>query len=100
MKLSAVQTRRVQDQIGAQAVPEDHAVAPDLQRAFGDHTFFLDSAGLNIVEAASGDGHVGNVVKVARWADADHTTLKVEPLQPTPIEVELGEEDEDIERGV
>jgi hypothetical protein len=91
MKLSATQSRHVQDQIGAQVVPEDHAVTPDLQRAFGDHTFFLDAAGLNIIEAASSDSHVGNVVKVARWADADHTTLKIEPLQPTPIEVELDE---------
>jgi len=95
MKLSATQTRRVQDQIGAQAVPNDHAVAPDLQRAFGDHTFFLDGAGLNIIEASSTDSHLGNVVKVARWVDPDHTTLKIEPLQPTPIEVELDAETED-----
>lgn len=94
MKLSATQTRHVQDQIGAEAVPNDHAVTPDLQRAFGDHTFFLDGAGLKIIEASSPDGQRGNVVKVARWADADHTTLKIEPLQPTPIEVELDAENE------
>jgi hypothetical protein len=95
MKLSAAQTRRVQDQIGAQAVPDRHAISPDLQRAFGDHTFFLDAAGLNIVEASPTDSHVGNVVKVARWADAEHTQLKIETPEPMPVEVELGSENED-----
>jgi hypothetical protein len=98
MRLSPTQVQRIQVEMNAEAIPEQHAITPDLQRAFGDHTFFLDGDGLNIVEASSEDSHVGNVVKVAGWADADHTTLKIQTPQPTPLQVELDREDDRGER--
>jgi hypothetical protein len=95
MKLSAIQTRRVQDQMQAEPIPERHAVTPDLQRAFGDHTFFLNADGLAIVESSPEDERIGNVVKVARWADRSHTMLQIQAPQPTPLKVELAGEEED-----
>ena len=98
MKLSPTQVQRVQVEMDAEAIPEQHVVTPDLQRAFGDHTFFLDNEGLTIVEASPEDSHIGNVVKVARWADADHTTLKIQQPQATPLQIGLDSEDDRGER--
>jgi hypothetical protein len=36
----------------ARAIPDDHPVIPQLNDLFGEHTFFLDRKGLNIVEPA------------------------------------------------
>jgi hypothetical protein len=74
MKLSPAQVHRVQQQIDGRVIPNRHTLSPQLQRAFGNHTFFLDSEGLNIVEPSPADSQVGNVVKLASWADDDHTT--------------------------
>jgi hypothetical protein len=42
-----------------QVIPDDHPMVPKLNELFGDHTFFLNSDGLNVVEpnetAAGGD---------------------------------------------
>jgi hypothetical protein len=80
----------VQAQIRAEVVPDRHSVAPDLQRAFGDHTFFLNATGLTIVEATPADEKVGSIVTLARWVDAARTQLKVQPPEPTPVQVTLG----------
>jgi hypothetical protein len=90
MKLSPAQVQRVQQQIDGQVIPARHALSPQLQRAFGNHTFFLDSEGLNIVEPSSADRQVGNVVKLASWADDAHTTLEPNPPESTPVVVQLG----------
>ena len=37
-------------QFQAQPIPVEHPVMPQLRRLFGDHTYFLDGKGLNIVE--------------------------------------------------
>ena len=37
-------------QFEAQALPDDHPVVPQLASMFGDHTFFIDSGGLNVLE--------------------------------------------------
>ena len=41
-------------QFEAQAIPESHPVLPRLNELFGDHTFFVDSDGLSIVEPIDG----------------------------------------------
>ena len=56
MKLSANQIVHTADEIGAQPVPEDHPIVMQLTRIYGDHTFFLDGEGLEIVEATRPDG--------------------------------------------
>jgi hypothetical protein len=96
MKLSLAQVERVEEQYDGQIVPESHDVAPQLESLFGDHTFFLDSQGLNIVEPSPGDGHVGNVVNLANWTDEKHTMLAPHAPAPTDVVIELGEPIDDI----
>ena len=50
MKLTSAQVERTLGQIEARAIPDDHPVVSELNDLFGEHTFFLDSNGLNIVE--------------------------------------------------
>ena len=52
MKLTSAQVERTLGQFEAEAIPDDHPVVPQLNDLFGEHTFFLDSNGLNIVEPA------------------------------------------------
>ena len=53
MKLTSAQVERTLSQFEAQAVPDSHPMVPELNELFGDHTFFLDSNGLNIVEPSA-----------------------------------------------
>ena len=50
MKLTWAQIERALSQFEAQAIPESHPVLTRLNELFGDHTFFIDSDGLSIVE--------------------------------------------------
>jgi hypothetical protein len=104
MKLSTARVKRTLGQLAQQdgientvPVPEDSPVAPQLVSFFGDHTFFLDSEGLHIVEPAepaiAGDEPAGQLIKIASWADADHTTLAAQEPEPTEIVVMLGADD-------
>jgi hypothetical protein len=90
MKLSALQADRVLQQVDCQVISPRHTITPQLRQAFGDHTFFLDSQGLSIVEPASPDRQVGNIVKLASWADESHTSLAPIGPEPTPVAVKLG----------
>ena len=51
MKLTSAQIERTLSQFEAEAIPDSHPALPRLNELFGDHTFFLDSKGLNIVGA-------------------------------------------------
>ena len=50
MRLTSAQVERTMSQFDAQPVPDDHPMVPKLNNLFGDHTFFLDSNGLSVVE--------------------------------------------------
>ena len=52
MKLNSAQVERALTQFEAQALPDDHPVVPQLSSMFGDHTFFIDSGGLNVLDPA------------------------------------------------
>jgi hypothetical protein len=87
MKLTSVQVERTLGQIEAQAIPDDHPVVSQLNDLFGEHTFFLDSNGLNIVEPAesaeAGIVQSAKIVNLASWnADDD-----LEPHEPKPTDV-------------
>lgn len=93
MKLSTTQIERALDQIEAEPVPEDHPVVPQLIRVYGDHTFFLDDEGLEIIEVASsdeGNGPYGQVIKLASWSDPKQTTLATHEPEVTDVIVSLG----------
>jgi hypothetical protein len=94
MKLTSAQVERALTQLQAQAIPENHPVLPQLNKLFGDHTFFLDSNGLNIVELTSEPAgertQAGRVVNVANWSDATESQLAPHEPEPTDAIVELG----------
>src|SRR5712672_3666911 len=50
MKLNSAQVEQTLTQFKAEVIPDDHPLVPKLNEVFGDHTFFLDSNGLNVVE--------------------------------------------------
>ena len=101
MKLSTARVKRTLGQLEHQEgientvpVPEDSPVLPQLSHLFGEHTFFLDSDGLHIVQplepAIAADGPTGQLVKLAGWTDDGHTTLALQQPEPTEIVVVLG----------
>jgi hypothetical protein len=91
MKLNAAQVERTLTQFEAKAIPDNHPVVPQLADLFGDHTFFLDVQGLNIVEPAAEEsaGEAAQVVNIARWTDANRTSLTPQDPEPTPVVVSL-----------
>jgi hypothetical protein len=48
MKLTSAQVERTLTQFQGEAIPDNHPVIPQLNGLFGEHTFFLDSHGLNM----------------------------------------------------
>jgi hypothetical protein len=86
MKLNSALVERTVSQFEADPIPEQHPAMPQLNQAFGDHTFFVDGDGLHIVEPGepneAGDP-TGNVVKIAHWNDESRTTLVPQQPQPT-----------------
>jgi len=97
MKLSAAQIEQTLDQLEAEAVPPEHPMMPQLARLYGDHTYFIDDNGLNIVEPVatpeSNDGRRGVVVNIASWADEAEARLKPHPPQPTELVIVLAADD-------
>ena len=91
MKLSPERVNQTLGQFDAQVVPEDHPSVPQLNDMFGDHTYFVDGNGLNIVEpAAAADGQeAGQVVNVASWSDESQSRLTPHEPEPTDVVVML-----------
>jgi hypothetical protein len=95
MKLSAARIERTLSQIDAQAIPENHPVMAQLNSLFGEHTFFLDSNGLNIVEPAeptSAESLSGEVINLASWSEMNPTSLEPHEPEPTDVVITLGPE--------
>ena len=98
MRLSPALVEKTLTQFEAQAIPENHPAMPELNRLFGDHTFFLDGSGLHIIEPAVGDDEgqrSANVVRLASWNDAERTSLAAHEPEPTDVMIELGSEARD-----
>jgi hypothetical protein len=90
MKLNSAQVAQTLTQFEAQVIPDDHPLIPKLNELFGDHTFFLNSSGLNVVEPnESAEGPAGMVVNLANWSDAQLTSLAPHEPQSTEIIVIL-----------
>jgi hypothetical protein len=92
MKLTSPMVEQTLSQFEAQALPDNHPATSQLNRLFGDHTFFLDGSGLHIVEpteASDGGAQTGVVVKLARWSDATRTTLTPHPPETTDVIITL-----------
>ncbi len=92
MRLNPAQIEKTLQQFQAKAVPAEHPAMSQLERLFGEHTYFLDGRGLNIVEPAD-DTEVGGgravVVTVASWANATEGDLEPHPPEETDTVLEL-----------
>jgi len=83
MRLNTTQIEQTLSQFPAEPIPADHPAAAKLESVFGDHTFFLDGNGLNIVEPLEKEARDGPsciVLNVASWADASGQSLQ--PHEP------------------
>jgi hypothetical protein len=86
MKLNSTQVEETLNQFDARVLPDDHPLVQKLNDVFGDHTFFLDNNGLNIVEPNKSAANAeGMVINVADWSDSELTSLV--PHEPVPTEV-------------
>ena len=92
MKLNSAQVERALSQFDAQALPDNHPVVPQLNSLFGEHTFFLDSSGLNVLEPndpAVRETQIGTIVNLAYWSDETLTKLTPHEPEPTGVVVSL-----------
>jgi hypothetical protein len=89
MKLTTDQVQRTLDQFDAQPIPENHPVITELTGLSGEHTFFVDGQGLNIVEPAEGNNGqaMARVINLADWTDATRTRLV--PHEPQSRDIEF-----------
>ena len=93
MKLNSAQIEQTQRQLEADAIPAEHPAMGQLQRLFGEHTYFLDSTGLNIIEPIAteqSDSRMGVVVNLANWADGEATALKTHAPEATDRMIDFG----------
>ncbi len=90
MKLTSAQVERTLTQFEGEVIPDNHPVVPQLNSVFGEHTFFLDSHGLNSVEPAeTSEASVqsAKVVNLADWSDANPNHLEAHEPEPTDVVV-------------
>lgn len=108
MKLSTARVQQTLSQLeeqtifqDARAIPDDNPAIPQLNELFGDHTFFLDSDGLHIVEPAESQSQAAapaaKVVKIASWKDRNRTALAPHKPQPTDVLVRLSPDESEEE---
>jgi hypothetical protein len=94
MKLTPAQVQETLSQYDAEPIPDNHRLLPRLNEWFGDHTFFLDSNGLSIVEPAGEVPHTATrsarVVSLAHWSDDACTKLAGHRPEPTDTFLSLG----------
>src|SRR5258708_24015034 len=92
MKLSSAEVELSLHQFEAQVIPDDHRLVPKLNELFGDHTFFLNGDGLNVVELSESTRAgvpMGTVVNLANWGDTRLTSLSAHEPEATDIVVIL-----------
>jgi hypothetical protein len=96
MKLNTAQLERTVNQLQAQALPDNHPLIPQLNRLYGDHTYFLTGDGLNIVEPADKAlelptkvSAMGVVFNVAYWTDSNPPKLEAHEPEITENTVSL-----------
>jgi hypothetical protein len=96
MRLNSIQIERTLFQFDAEAIPTEHPAISELEQLFGDHTYFLDRKGLNIVEpveAGEENGpasQMGVVVNLADWSDVGMARLRPHQPESTEVLIDLG----------
>ena len=90
MKLSSTQVKQTLNQFEAEVLPDNHPAVPQLHSIFGDHTFFLDDSGLNVLEPAETPERevpAGEVVCLASWSDGTLSSLRPHEPESTGVVV-------------
>jgi hypothetical protein len=93
MKLTSTQIELTLGQFEAEPIPEDHPMVSQLDEVFGEHTYFLTSDGLIILEpAGSGRSRVrsAKVVNLGDWSDAASSALELHEPEMTDVVIMLG----------
>lgn len=94
MKLNSTQIEQTLSQFNAQVIDDDNPTIAQLNDLFGDHTFFLDGRGLNVlelIELPKMEPDSGEVINIADWSDATLTKLRTHRPEPTGIVIRLKE---------
>ena len=92
MKLSSTQVKQTLSQFDAEVLPDNHPAVPQLNNLFGDHTFFLDTRGLKVLEPTGVpemEAQSGEVVSLADWSDTTLTSLRPHEPEMTGVVVVL-----------
>jgi hypothetical protein len=92
MKLNSTQLERTLSQFTAEVLPDDHPALKQLSDIYGEHTFFLNGNGLNVLEPAEtveSDAQTGEIVSLANWSDATLSSLRPHEPEPTGVLVVL-----------
>lgn len=95
MKLNSMQIKQTLNQLDAQVLPDNHPAVPQLSDMFGEHTFFLDAKGLNVLRAVEPpeppemETQTGEVINLADWTDTTLTKLSAHEPEPTGIVITL-----------
>jgi hypothetical protein len=93
MKMNSAMVERTLSQFDANVIPDNHPAVWQLIEAFGDHTYFVDTAGLHIVEPAEpveDETRTGVVVKLASWRDSSRASLVPHEPETTKVVIALG----------
>src|SRR5215470_1801472 len=94
MKLNSTLIEQTLTQFEAQVIPDGHPALGQLNELYGDHTFFLDGNGLNIVEpvqsAEDEEVEAGQVINLATWNNENPRALAPHEPEPTDVVVILG----------
>ncbi len=90
MKLSTNRINNALEQLEPRTavIQDDHPNAGELKEIFGEHTFFLDSCGLEIIEPVSATQapagqEACELLRIATWNDATRTKLAPHPAEAT-----------------
>jgi len=92
MKLNSTQLEQTLSQFEAEVLPDNHPAVPQLNDLFGNHTFFLDTRGLKVLEPAGlpeRETQSGEIVSLADWSDSTLTSLRPHEPEPTGVVVVL-----------
>lgn len=92
MRLSPARIEQTLNHIEASVIPETHPSMAKIKGIWGDHTYFLDVNGLNIVEPVDdldASGTLGTVINLANWSDGTATSLMPHEPQATDVVVEF-----------
>lgn len=84
----------MEQELGFQAVPDNHDVTQDLRSVFGDHTFFLNEDGLHILqelEDPEREDVDAGVIRLATWVDEEKSALAPHEPQPTESVLKVGD---------